>query len=150
MRDFRDAKTMAASLRQGTRSNTIGLIIPSRLMEAANSCSSAGGRRGNNSAAGCTLTKRRQPPAKAGGGLLSAAAFGGTDDVATVALLVFADNAPGSQFAPDLYGSFSVKWFFGLLPVPCSERKGRSSSRRLRSGSRSARKVSRDRNASAA
>ena len=40
----------------------------------------------------------------------------------------------------DLYGGFSVKWFFGLLPVPCLERKGRSSSRRLRSGSRSARK----------
>src|SRR6516225_8513175 len=43
-------------------------------------------------------------------------------------------------FATDLYGGFSVKWFFGLLPVPCLERKGRSSSRRLRSGSRSARK----------
>jgi transcriptional regulator with XRE-family HTH domain len=40
----------------------------------------------------------------------------------------------------DLYGSFSVKWLFGLLPVLCSERKGRSSSRRLRSGLRSARK----------
>jgi len=50
----------------------------------------------------------------------------------------------------DLYGSFSVKWLFGLLPVFCSERKGRFSSRRLRSGSRSARKGSRDRNASVA
>jgi hypothetical protein len=30
----------------------------------------------------------------------------------------------------DLYGSFSVKWLFGLLPVFCSERKGRFSSRR--------------------
>src|SRR5215472_9310595 len=36
----------------------------------------------------------------------------------------------------DLYGSFSVKFF---VAVPCLERKGRSSSRRLRSGSRSAR-----------
>src|SRR5215470_8407748 len=53
------------------------------------------------------------------------------------------------QFA-DLYGSFSVKWLFGLLPVFCSERKGRFSSRRLRLGSRSARKGSRDRNASVA
>jgi len=50
----------------------------------------------------------------------------------------------------DLYGSFSVKWLFGLLPVFCSERKGRFSSRRLQSGPRSARKGSRDRNASAA
>src|SRR6516164_3182238 len=58
------------------------------------------------------------------------------------------DRARNRKFA-DLYGSFSVKWFF-VVPVPCLERKGRSSSRRLRSGSRSARKVSRDRNASAA
>ena len=54
------------------------------------------------------------------------------------------------RFARDLYGSFSVKWLFGLLPVFCSERKGRFSSRRLRLGSRSARKGSRDRNASGA
>src|SRR5262249_28342567 len=38
----------------------------------------------------------------------------------------------------------------GLFPVLCSERKGRSSSRRLRSDPRSARRGSRDRNASRA
>jgi hypothetical protein len=31
-----------------------------------------------------------------------------------------------NQKFADLYGGFSVKWFFGLLPVPCLERKGRS------------------------
>jgi hypothetical protein len=49
-----------------------------------------------------------------------------------------------------LVWEFFCQVVFCLLPVPCLERKGRSSSRRLRSGSRSARKVSRDRNASAA
>src|SRR5262249_46645784 len=48
----------------------------------------------------------------------------------------------------DLYGAFPVKSFFGLLSVLCSERESGSSSRRLRSGLRSARKGSRDRNAS--
>ena len=37
-------------------------------------------------------------------------------------------------------GLFLSSSRFGLFPVLCSERKGRSSSRRLRSGSRSARK----------
>src|SRR5439155_9595538 len=46
--------------------------------------------------------------------------------------------------------SRSTAYSFGLLMVLCSERDGRSSSRRLRSGSWSARKASRDRNASAA
>src|SRR5262249_16735790 len=46
--------------------------------------------------------------------------------------------AEGPWFV-DLYGSFSVKWFL-VCCVPCLERKGRSLSRRLRSGSRSARK----------
>ena|SRR6516162_6190251 len=48
----------------------------------------------------------------------------------------------------DLYGAFPVKWSFWFVAVFCSERQGRFSSRRLRSGSRSARKRSRDRNAS--
>ena len=40
----------------------------------------------------------------------------------------------------DLYGAFPCQVVvFGLLPVLCSERRGRSSSRRLQSGSRSAR-----------
>src|SRR5882762_10383330 len=47
-----------------------------------------------------------------------------------------------------LFLSSSCFWF--LLRVLCSEREGRSSSRRLGSGSRSARKGSRDRNASGA
>jgi len=51
----------------------------------------------------------------------------------------------------NLYGAFPVKWsFFGFLPVLCSELESRSSSRRLGSGSRSARKGSRDRNGSKA
>ena len=50
----------------------------------------------------------------------------------------------------NLYGAFPVKSFFGLLSVLCSERESRSSSRRLRLGSRSARKGSRDRNGSRA
>ena len=48
------------------------------------------------------------------------------------------------RFAPDLYGAFPVKRFF------IRSGKGRSSSPRLRSSSRSARKGSRDRNASGA
>jgi len=39
-----------------------------------------------------------------------------------------------------LVWEFFCQVVFWLLPVPCLERKGRSSSRRLRSGSRSARK----------
>ena len=50
----------------------------------------------------------------------------------------------------NLYGAFPVKSFFGLLSVLCSERESGSSSRRLRSGLRSARKGSRDRNGSKA
>ena len=40
----------------------------------------------------------------------------------------------------DLYGAFPVKWSFWFVAVFCSERQGRFSSRRLRSGSRSARR----------
>ena len=40
----------------------------------------------------------------------------------------------------DLYGEFFCQVVFWFVPVPCLERKGGSSSRRLRSGSRSARK----------
>ena len=40
----------------------------------------------------------------------------------------------------NLYGAFLSSGVFGLLRVLCSERKGRSSSRRLRSGSRSTRR----------
>ena len=50
----------------------------------------------------------------------------------------------------NLYGAFPVKSYFGLLPVLCSEQESRSSFRRLRSGSRSGRKGSRDRNGSKA
>ena len=46
----------------------------------------------------------------------------------------------GNRKFEDLYGSFSVKFFCCGSAVPCLELKGRSSSRRLRSGSRSARK----------
>src|SRR5262249_7399137 len=59
-------------------------------------------------------------------------------------------SASKIKFAPDLYGSFSVKWFFGLLrflvwsgkavprPVACDQVRGARG------------RVSRDRNASAA
>ena len=40
----------------------------------------------------------------------------------------------------DLVWEFFCQVVFWFVPVPCLERKGRSSSRRLRSGSRSARK----------
>src|SRR5260370_42166001 len=49
-----------------------------------------------------------------------------------------------------VWGFFCQAGVFGFLSVLCSEREGRSSSRRLRSCSRSARKGSRDRNASGA
>ena len=47
-------------------------------------------------------------------------------------------------------GLFLSSRIFGLLPVLCSERESRSSFRCLRSGSRSGRKGSRDRNGSKA
>jgi hypothetical protein len=70
------------------------------------------------------------PPACEGGGRAGTGTLPSTDGTLQLRDRWFAD----------LYGSFSVKWLFGLLPVLCSERKGRSSSRRLRSGLRSARK----------
>src|SRR5262249_46199491 len=57
------------------------------------------------------------------------------------------ERSPGGR-CTHLFGAFPVKAFFGLLSVLCSERESGSSSRRLRSGLRSARKGSRDRNAS--
>src|SRR5437764_171077 len=61
-----------------------------------------------------------------------------------------ADSLRWREKDSNLYGAFPVKSCFGLLPVLCSERESRSSSGRLRSGSRSARKGSRDRNGSKA
>jgi len=61
----------------------------------------------------------------------------------------FAAASPleGSGFEP-VWGSSCQVVVSGLWPVFCSEQESRSSSRRLRSGLRSARKGSRDRNAS--
>jgi hypothetical protein len=55
---------------------------------------------------------------------------------------------PRTEVRLTCMGLFLSSSRFGLFPVLCWERKGRSSSRRLGSGSRSARKGSRDRNAS--
>jgi len=75
-------------------------------------------------------------------------------DVAGYSRLMGADEeGTHEQFKAQvrrLVWEFFCQVVFCLLPVPCLERKDRSSSRRLRSGSRSARKVSRERNASAA
>jgi hypothetical protein len=60
-------------------------------------------------------------------------------------------DSPLEESGFELVWGFSCQVVvFGLLPVLCLEREGRSSSHRLRSGSRSARKGSRDRNASTA
>src|SRR6516162_3859885 len=76
---------------------------------------------------------------------------GGGDGAKDAVLQAFA--IPKTREEPQvcrLVWEFFCQVVFWFVPVPCLERKGRSSSRRLRSGSRSARKVSRDRNASAA
>src|SRR6516162_2613578 len=56
----------------------------------------------------------------------------------------------GGRWIRTCMGLFLSSCIFGLLPVLCSERESRSSFRRLRSGSRSGRKGSRDRNGSKA
>ena len=62
----------------------------------------------------------------------------------------FAADSPLEEHGFELVWGFSCQAFFGLLSVLCSERESRSSSRRLRLGSRSARKGARDRNGSKA
>ena len=90
---------------------------------------------------------RAEPGAKSR--LLRSAARSGTSrmrylEVGTLLLSNVTVTFPGSAVASDLV------IVVVLLAVLCSELKGRSSSRRLRSASRSARRVSRDRNASPA
>src|SRR5215472_6043244 len=65
----------------------------------------------------------------------------------TLRNLWFADSVLEGNGFELVWGFPCQVVFFGLLPVLCSERESRSSSHRLRSGSRSARKGSRDRNA---
>jgi len=63
---------------------------------------------------------------------------------------VISDNARGTESLQTCMGVFLSSGFLVCCRFFVGSGKGRSSSRRLRSGSRSARKVSRDRNASAA